>query len=369
MFTKNLNPYVKASIIAILVGLAVVPVWYIVGFYPTTNITDVAVAGQFGDSFGVATSLFSSFAFIAAMVAVIMQIIEQHESGENDFKLQRMRRRQLKLAQKTANLQNQMKEHETSQVVLKCLVSVNSEISHLREAWIDMSFHADLTEQRNARSRFESARQSLKRASFRTGMLFPQHGRDLSQLIESVLKITEDLNMNATATGVRESSLVAFLDVILHEISCLTLAFWEIQPIAIVRDFDKRSDDRTATVCSFTHLLSAINTMRQKLKEDTSQYGQNGYSENHPDAQRKRTEFLERLGSFEEVLMLRRVTLAAQFDDLNTSLIKTWEDLPAKWFGQGPVPNYSEACNELDLLFEKTLAHLNSVIQLSSVAN
>src|SRR6266404_935707 len=61
-------------------------------------------AGVFGDSFGFVNSLFSSFAFLIATYALIMQIQESHESGRIQEKQIDIQTTQLAIADRTASL-------------------------------------------------------------------------------------------------------------------------------------------------------------------------------------------------------------------------------------------------------------------------
>lgn len=140
-----------------VICIVTIAVWRFVGFFPSNSFANTSDAGQFGDSFGFVTSFFSSFGFIAGMVALIMQIKESHESGERQLKQDRLRLRQLQLARKAATIQETTMKDATRRREEELLVSVLESVYMFnarlmlyrgRASWAASTLADDATEKR-----------------------------------------------------------------------------------------------------------------------------------------------------------------------------------------------------------------------------
>lgn len=323
----------------------------------------VAVSGQIGDMFGMANALFSALAFLAAMSAVVLQTIEIRESGERQLKESQQQTEQMAIANETLKLQKQMKEHESSQLILKCLVDLNSGVSRVREAWIDISSVYPESEKRNASTRLEVARQELKANSFTASMLFSNNGQQLNHLVEYLLNLTGDPEIPATPAGQRCSDLTLWFDKTSQEIKNISEAVWRSQPGIVVAEFVSRFPDNTDKL----YRLFTLYRLTTELRDEFHQSFNACYEVLHSDKIHAMNDVLQRCcGAAErhaKELLGKCSSFQPAMSRLDLSVFEGWVGAAQTVFGPTSRPLFGDNnLSSIDELYKNCFNHLHDLM-------
>ena len=186
------------------IALAGLPLWLVIGFLPLAlNSWNTQTAGQTADSFGIATSLFTGVGFIFALVALMMQIKESHESGQRQYQQDALQAEQVRLqgeqakiakstaeiAQRTAELQESIRLDAHRAVKLRALLKAYSDAVMHRKVfeWYKTSTKTDDPAGQSGH-RMNQAEADLLCDCFEIEMLF---GSD--EVVENVLAKLKNL--------------------------------------------------------------------------------------------------------------------------------------------------------------------------------
>jgi hypothetical protein len=88
----------------------------------------VASAGQIGDMFGMANSLFSGFAFTVAIMAFVLQIKQMRVAGEHHLEESKLKAEEMRLANENVRLQKEMRDDEKRKIQLDVLMHLKRDL-------------------------------------------------------------------------------------------------------------------------------------------------------------------------------------------------------------------------------------------------
>lgn len=117
-------------------GIIVPVAWTSIPLFTTTKYP---VLGQFGDMFGAVNSLFSAFAFAAAIVTIYHQTNELKEAGDRQLEQDRLQARQLELLQETALIQKDIRLDNRKRMLRETLMSVKKDLMALEQKVTDLA--------------------------------------------------------------------------------------------------------------------------------------------------------------------------------------------------------------------------------------
>lgn len=104
--------------VAIVVLMAVLLLFWLVGWYPLRSQASVEQAGQYGDSFGYVNALFSSLALAAVIMAIFMQREDLREQGKDT-------EAQLKEMRESVKAQKEQAEASVAESFVNALATYN----------------------------------------------------------------------------------------------------------------------------------------------------------------------------------------------------------------------------------------------------
>lgn len=105
-----------------------VAIWdFVVHLFPNAHVDKL---GQIGDMFGAANAMFSSMAFFAAILTVMLQVKQMKESSKRDLEQEKLQVEEMKLANENLTLQRELMDREERKQVRSCLLKVNNDASH-----------------------------------------------------------------------------------------------------------------------------------------------------------------------------------------------------------------------------------------------
>lgn len=349
--------------------IVMVILWIAITYYGPSwmlsrlNKDNMAAYGQVGDMFGMVNSLFSGLAFLAAIYAVILQTVEMREAGERRLEEENQQTEQMTIANETLKLQKQMKEHESSQLILRCLVDLNSDVSRVREAWIDMSSVYPESEKRNASARLEVARQELKADSFTVSMLFSNNGQQLNHLVEYLLNLTGDPEIPATPAGHRCSDLTLWFDKTSQEIKNISEALWRSQPGIVVAEFVSRIPDNTDKL----YRLFTLYRLTTELRDEFYQSFNACYEVIHSDNRNSVDEVLRKCCVAAEChaneLLAKCSSFQSAMSRLDLSVFEGWVGAAQTVFGPTSRPLFGDNnLSSIDELYKRCFNHLHDLM-------
>lgn len=180
----------------LLIGIPAFLLWLIVGFAPMLLYGfGNDRAGVVGDSFAVASSLFSSFAFLIATYALIMQIQESHEAGKIQKIQIDIQTKQATIAEDTAKLQQTIREDGRRQVAMTAFLKINNDTMQYRHALLawhpsnNRPTHSQVIDQetdRRLKKDYFDAYTALRSNCLSVGLIFGDKGNQLGKAIQQL---------------------------------------------------------------------------------------------------------------------------------------------------------------------------------------
>lgn len=166
--------------------------WLIVGLLPSLFARfNVAQSGQIGDMFGMANSLFSGFAFTAAMLALVLQVRETRESGERQLKQEALQTQQMQLAKDTADIQRKLMDSQNAQFLMPVLTRIIHNTYRLRSVWIEFPkepLSSPLIS--HLKDEWKKVREAIEQDALTVELIFPMSGSELAKLLRNLVQST-----------------------------------------------------------------------------------------------------------------------------------------------------------------------------------